>query len=342
LGGGDEQCVALGDGFAEHADERLADAVVRDSARGEQQLHGESSEVVGGRLFERTAAVNPVTHAAWSAEAGGMTSSPSDFQPTRAIVTASDSGIGRATAIALARAGMDVGVTWHSDEDGARETAAQVEALGRRAVVAQLDVSDLEHCGDVVDTLADDLGGLDVFVNNAGMNGNELFLKSSLESWRTTLATNLDGAFVVLQRAARRMVDDGSGGRLIAVTSVHEHQPRVGSAAYDTSKHGLGGLMKTIALELGAHGITANCVAPGEIATPMNDMDSSDAEETYRPGIPLARPGKPEEIADVIAFLASPAAAYVTGASWVVDGGMLQMGPQAGSHLHSDSWRTEF
>ena len=271
-----------------------------------------------------------------------MTSDPRDFQPTRAIVPASDSGIGRSTAIALARAGMDVGVTWHSDEDGARETAAEIEKLGRRAVVTHLDVSDLEHCGDVVDALADDLGGVDVFVNNAGMNGNDLFLESTLESWRTTLATNLDGAFVVLQRAARRMVDAGNGGRIIVVTSVHEHQPRVGSAAYDTSKHGLGGLVKTIALELGVHGITANCVAPGEIATPMNDMDAEEADQTHRAGIPLARPGKPEEIADVIAFLASPAASYVTGASWVVDGGMLQMGPQAGSHLHSDSWRTEF
>ena len=190
--------------------------------------------------------------------------------------------------------------------------------------------------------LADDLGGVDVFVNDAGMNGNDLFLESSLE-WRTTLATNLDGAFVVLQRAARRMVDAGNGGRIIVVTSVHEHQPRVGSAAYDTSKHGLGGLVKTIALELGRHGITANCVAPGEIATPMNDMDADEADETHRAGIPLARPGKPEEIA--AAFMPFPGLARGVVRQrrfMVVDGGMLQMGPQAGSHLQSDAWRTEF
>jgi len=263
----------------------------------------------------------------------------SPFSPRFAIVTGSDSGIGRETAVALAEDGLDVGITWHSDEDGANETARLVRETGRRAVVAQLDTSQLDACGDVIDQIASELGGLDVFVNNAGLGQHTPFLELTLDDWRQIIATDLDGAFVCLQRAAKRMVDAAAGGRLIAVTSVHEHQPRVGSSAYDAAKHGLGGLMKSLALELGEHGITANSVAPGEISTPMNNAESEDAAKTHRPGIPLGRPGHPREIADVIAFLASPKASYVTGASFVADGGMLQMGPQGGSHLVSDDWR---
>ncbi|HYI31954.1 MAG TPA: SDR family oxidoreductase [Glaciibacter sp.] len=262
------------------------------------------------------------------------------FDPRTAIVTASDSGIGKATAVALARSGMDVGITWHTDEAGANDTAEQVRALGREAVVKRLDVSDAPACGDVIEALADELGGVDVFVNNAGTGAPKLLLQTTYDDWRRIMATDLDGAFVCIQRAARRMVDAGHGGRIIAVTSVHEHQPRVGSAAYDAAKHGLGGLIKTVALELGDQGITANTVAPGEIATPMTGQEDEDPQTIDRPGVPLGRPGNAWEIANVIAFLASPASSYVTGASWVVDGGMLQMGPQAGSHLTSDDWRT--
>ena len=264
---------------------------------------------------------------------------PKEFNPQRAVVTASDSGIGKATAVALAQAGMDVGITWHSDSDGAEQTAEEVRSHGRQAYVAQLDTQQLDSCGDVVDDLVRQLGGLDVFVNNAGTGDNAPFLELTLEQWRHTVATDLDGAFVCLQRAAKHLVQQGGGGRLIAVTSVHEHQPRVGSSAYDAAKHGLGGLMKTIAIELGNHGITANAVGPGEIATPMTGQTDEDPQGTARPGIPLGRPGDAWEIASVIAFLASREAGYVTGASWVVDGGMLQMGPQAGSNLESDAWR---
>jgi hypothetical protein len=264
-----------------------------------------------------------------------------EHQPARrAIVTASDSGIGKATAVALAEQGLDVGITWHSDEDGAQATADEVRAHGRQAYVERLDTSDVPGCAAVVDSLADQLGGLDVFVNNAGTGDSTLLVDLAWEDWRHVVTVDLDGAFLCLQRAARHMLAGGRGGRLIAVTSVHEHQPRVGSGAYDAAKHGLGGLMKTFAIELGRFGITANCVAPGEIATPMTGQEDEDPHGTARPGVPLNRPGDAREIAAVVAFLASPASSYVTGASWPVDGGMLQMGPMAGSHLTSDDWRT--
>ncbi len=153
-----------------------------------------------------------------------------DFTPRTAIVTASDSGIGRAAAVALARAGLDIGITWHSDSEGAEDTAREVRDLGRTAFVAQLDTTDLPACGDVIDQLADDLGGVDVFVNNAGTGDNAPLVEMTLPQWRHTVAANLDGAFVCIQRAARRMIRAGHGGRIIAVTSVHEHQPRVARA----------------------------------------------------------------------------------------------------------------
>jgi NAD(P)-dependent dehydrogenase (short-subunit alcohol dehydrogenase family) len=137
------------------------------------------------------------------------------------------------------------------------------------------------------------------------------------------------------------MVAAGRGGRIVNITSVHEHQPRVGSGAYCAAKGGLGLLTRVAALELGEHGITVNAVAPGEIATQMTGQEDEDptGPGKHRPGIPVPRPGDAREIAAVVAFLASSAAGYVTGASWPVDGGMLQMGPMAGSHMTSDDWR---
>ncbi|PPF61864.1 SDR family oxidoreductase [Clavibacter michiganensis] len=262
------------------------------------------------------------------------------FLPRRAIVTAADSGIGRATAVALATAGSDVGITWHTDEQGALDTAEEVRRLGATAYVAQLDTTDIPACGDVIDSLAEQLGGLDVFVNNAGTGASTPILDLDYDEWTEVVTTDLGGAFVCIQRAARRMVSQRTGGRIIAVSSVHEHQPRVGSAAYDAAKHGLGGLVKTAALEFAPYGITVNTVAPGEIATPMTGQTDVDPHDVERPGIPVGRPGDAREIASVIVFLASPGASYVTGTSIAVDGGMLQMGPQAGSHLTSNEWRS--
>lgn len=263
-----------------------------------------------------------------------------DAEARRAIVTGADSGIGRAAAVALAASGIDVGITWHSDRAGAESTAEEVRSHGARAIVAHLDVTDIPACGDVVDRLIEELGGVDVFVNNAGVGTSTPFLELTLDDWNRVLDTDLTGAFVCLQRAARAMVAAGRGGRLIAVTSVHAHQPMMGSSAYDAAKHGLGGLMKNLALELGSAGISAVSVAPGEIATPMTGQTDTDPRGEDRPGIPLGRPGDAREVAALIAFLASPEAAYISGSSIVIDGGMLQMGPQAGASIETHDWRT--
>jgi NAD(P)-dependent dehydrogenase (short-subunit alcohol dehydrogenase family) len=244
-------------------------------------------------------------------------------------VTGSDSGIGEATAIALAEAGYDVGVTWHQDEAGAEETAAGVRAAGRKAAVARLDLLHVEAAAGVIDRLAEDLGGLDVLVNNAGTGVTTPFLDQTLEDWRRVLEVDLTGAFVCAQAAARRMVAAGRGGRIVNVTSVHEHVPLEGSAAYCAAKGGLGLLTKVMALELAGHGITVNSVAPGEIATAMTGNEDTDPRAVDRPGIPLGRPGHAREIAAAIVWLASEDAGYATGASFVIDGGLLLMAAKA-------------
>jgi NAD(P)-dependent dehydrogenase (short-subunit alcohol dehydrogenase family) len=265
-------------------------------------------------------------------------STPQDF-PRTAIVTGSDSGIGKSTAVALAEMGCDVGITWHTDEHGAQATAEEVRATGRRAQVRRLDLTILPDAANVIDELADLLGGVDVLVNNAGTGTAMPLLDIDYETWREVLATDADGAFLCLQRAARRMVAAGRGGRIVNITSVHEHQPRVGAAPYCAAKGALGLLTKTAALELSEYRITVNAVAPGEVATPMTGQEDTDVHEQHRAGVPLGRPADAREIAAVVAFLCSAAASYVTGASWIVDGGMLQMGPMAGSHLQAEDWR---
>lgn len=240
-----------------------------------------------------------------------------------AIVTGSDSGIGKAIAVALARDGLDLGITWHEDEAGARSTAEEVRALGRAAEVRRLDLAQLPQAADVVDELAAALGGLDVFVNNAGTSRSAHFLELDWDDWRHTLSVDLDGPFLCAQRAARAMVAAGRGGRIVNVTSVHEHVPLPGSSAYTSAKHGLGGLTKQMALELAGYGILVNAVAPGEIATPMTGNEDVDPKTVERPGIPLRRPGSAHEIASLVAWLASPGAGYATGSSFVVDGGLL-------------------
>ena len=242
-----------------------------------------------------------------------------------AIVTGSDSGIGKATAVALADRGFDVGVTWHADEAGAAGTAGEVRAAGRRAEVRALDLSTAPDGARVVGELADALGGVDVLVNNAGGAVDHPFPDFPLEDFRAVLELNLFGSFCCAQEAAQRMIAAGRGGRIVNVTSVHEHIPAPGSAGYCSAKGALGMLTKVMALDLAGHGITVNAVAPGEIATPMTGNHDVDPRTVARPAIPAGRPGDAREVAALIAHLCSEDGAYVTGSSLVIDGGLMLM-----------------
>jgi NAD(P)-dependent dehydrogenase (short-subunit alcohol dehydrogenase family) len=243
-----------------------------------------------------------------------------------AIVTGASSGIGRATAIALAQRGYDIGVGYRSDAAGASVTASAVRHTGRRAETFRLDLADPQVAAATVEHAALELGGLDVFVNNAGVNRRAPFLEETLADWQRVLTVDLTGPFACAQAAARHMVARGRGGRIINVTSVHEFVPIAGGSSYCAAKGGLGLLTKVMALELAPYGITVNAVSPGETATPMNGVpDNLDAADIRRPAIPAGRPGRAHEVAALIAYLAEPDSAYTTGVSITIDGGLTLM-----------------
>lgn len=245
-----------------------------------------------------------------------------------AIITASDSGIGQAIALMLAEQGFDIGITWRSDEEGAQQTANQVREKGAKAEIVQLDLADPQEGGKSLEALIAKLGRVDVLVNNAGTNVKADFLETTFEDWRKVFNVDVDGAFVCAQIAARHMVKRDEGGRIINITSVHEHTPLPGSVAYTAAKHALGGLTKSMALSLMPHGILVNSVAPGAIATPMNDMSNDDARNISIPEIPAGRPGDTREIASMVAWLCSQWSTYTTGQSFVIDGGFTLANPQ--------------
>jgi NAD(P)-dependent dehydrogenase (short-subunit alcohol dehydrogenase family) len=239
---------------------------------------------------------------------------------TVAIVTGANSGIGRATAVALARSGFDLGITWHREESRGQSAVREIEGAGARCELRHLDLHAVTEAPRVVDDLADVLGGVDVLVNNAGYGTSTPFLDMELEQWRGVIDVNLTGAFLAAQAAARWMVAQGRGGAIVNVTSVHEHIPLSGSAPYTASKHGLGGLTKVMALELGQHRIRVNSVAPGQIATRMTGQEDLPPAPA---NVPLSRAGDAREVGALIAWLASQDASYVTGSSYVVDGGLM-------------------
>ena len=243
-----------------------------------------------------------------------------------AIVTGGNSGIGRAAAIALASSGFDVGITWHRDEERATSAAREIEEAGARCETRHLDLHAVHEGAQILDELSEALGGLNALVNNAGYGTTKPFLEMTLEEWQGVIDVNLTAAFLTAQAAARRMVEQGNGGAIVNVTSVHEHIPLTGAAPYTASKHGLGGLTKSMALELGPHGICVNAVAPGQIATRMTGQEDQPPSQSQ---VPLGRAGDAREVGALIAWLASDQASYVTGASYVVDGGLMLI---AGEH----------
>ncbi len=239
-------------------------------------------------------------------------------------MTGGSSGIGRATVVALARRGFDVALTFHSRATEAKLVAEAARALGVRAATRQVDLHDAAAGAAAVDALADELGRVDVLVNNAATNPREPFLTQSLDRWRATLEVDLTSPLACAQSAARRMVAQGDGGRIVNVTSVLEHVPLPTGAAYCSAKAALGMLTRVMALELAEHGIRVNAVAPGHTVTPMNYAEEPDgAAATTWPTIPLGRSAAPEEIANAIAFLSSREANYATGGTLLVDGGLL-------------------
>lgn len=245
-----------------------------------------------------------------------------------AIVTGSDSGIGQAAAVELARAGADVCITYHSDEDGARRTLDAVHGAGRRGVVVQVDVQDERSVDRMFDETIGALGTPHILVNNAAINADGTAVADmDTDLWDRTLRTNLYGPFFASRRFIRERRAAGGGGRIINVTSVHEDIPMHGAGAYDASKGGLMMLTRTLALELARDRITVNNVAPGMVLTPMNQdaVDDEQKREEQTQHIPARRAGRPEEVARLIVYLASTDAEYVTGSSFFIDGGLRMM-----------------
>ena len=244
-------------------------------------------------------------------------------QPARvAIVTGGSRGIGRACALRLAEAGCVVAVLYAGNDEAARETVEAIEALGRRARAWKCDVANAEECAAVCKEVASELGCVDVLVNNAGVTRDNLLGRIKDDDFDRVIDVNLKGAFNMVKALYRTWLRNKGTGRIVNVSSVVGLMGNAGQANYAASKAGLIGLTKSIARELAPRGVTCNAVAPGFIETDMTAGLSAEVREGYDKQIPLGYMGSAQDVAEVVTFLASPAARYVTGEVVRVDGGI--------------------
>jgi glucose 1-dehydrogenase len=244
-----------------------------------------------------------------------------------ALITGSDSGIGQATAAAFAEEGADVVVTYLKDADGAEQTRKAVEAAGQRAIVVQCDVSRESEVESLFDTAVQTFGTVDILMNNAGVDASGKHVADlSTETWDHAIRTNLYGYFFCCRRFAQIRKAAGGGGKLINISSVHEDVPNAGGSDYDCSKGAIRMLTRTLALELAPLKVNVNSLAPGMVLTPFNQpaIDDPDLLEEQVQSIPWKRAAQPAEIARLAVFLASSDADYVTGATYVMDGGLMR------------------
>lgn len=239
------------------------------------------------------------------------------------LITGGSAGIGRAAALAAARHGADVAVLDLRDGPAMDSLVAEIQALGRRAIAVQGDVADADSARRFVAAAVDALGGVDVFVSNAGICPFHGFLDMPAAIFERTMRVNLHGAYYMVQAAANRMVEQGRGGAIIAVSSISALVGGEYQTHYTPTKAGVHSLMQSAAIALGRHGIRCNSVLPGTILTDINKDDLADLDKrrSMESRVPLGRLGEPDDLAGPIIFLASDMARYVTGAALLVDGG---------------------